>query len=229
MNGKTNHEVTGRYTPGLGRPLLTPAYDLVVTMLGFGASFQRQVAEAATPTAGQSVLDMGCGTGTLLRQLAAREPAARYTGIDPDPAMIEKARTRLPYSVDLRVGDARELPFPDGAFDIVMSTLVFHHMTDAVKAAAAAEAHRVLLPGGQLLLVDFGSPPSRLSAILLNLGSLIDGKANMRANLTGSLPTALHDAGFSDVKEIRPPYRAARFYRCHRPFDQQASLWDCLL
>ena len=100
------------------------------------------------------MLDVGCGTGYLLRRLARLCPGVTdLVGVDPAPAMIEIARTK---SEDRRLqycsGIVEQLPFRDGAFDLVVSTTSFDHWTD--QRAGLAQCARVLIPGGRLLLVD---------------------------------------------------------------------------
>lgn len=100
------------------------------------------------------VLDVGCGTGYLLRQLAARAPrAVELAGLDPAPAMIEAAQAiagdeRLRFGA----GAAERLPYPAGTFDLVVSTTSFDHWAD--QAAGLRECARVLTPGGRLVLAD---------------------------------------------------------------------------
>jgi SAM-dependent methyltransferase len=100
------------------------------------------------------LLDVGCGTGYLLRTLASRCPDADgLTGIDPASSMIEVAGAsscddRLSFSV----GVAEQLPYPDGTFDLVVSSTSFDHWFD--QQAGLRECARVLHPGGQLVLVD---------------------------------------------------------------------------
>jgi len=112
------------------------------------------VTVAAAP---ERVLDVGCGTGYLLRELAARYPqAVELTGVDPAPGMIAAARTA---AVDDRLrwveGTAEKLPFPAGSFDLVVSTTSFDHWAD--QRAGLAECARVLAPGGWLVLTDLFS------------------------------------------------------------------------
>jgi ubiquinone/menaquinone biosynthesis C-methylase UbiE len=104
------------------------------------------------------VLDVGCGTGYLLRRLAARAPSAlELTGIDAAPEMIEVAEAaatdgRLRFAT----GTAERLPMHEGAFDLVVSTTSFDHWAD--QQAGLAQCARVMAPGGRLVLVDQFSP-----------------------------------------------------------------------
>ncbi len=103
------------------------------------------------------ILDVGCGTGYLLRQLAFRCPhAVELAGVDPAPAMIAAARTMAP---DGRLrwleGTAEQLPFPEGSFDLVVSTTSFDHWAD--QQVGLVQCARVLAPGGWLVLADLFS------------------------------------------------------------------------
>ncbi|HKR69559.1 MAG TPA: class I SAM-dependent methyltransferase [Streptosporangiaceae bacterium] len=103
------------------------------------------------------VLDVGCGTGLLLRRLARRLPGAvSLTGIDAAAGMIRQARTK---SDDPRLtfvhGTAERLPFDDASFDLVISTTSFDHWAD--QHAGLAECHRVLASRGSFLLADLCS------------------------------------------------------------------------
>jgi ubiquinone/menaquinone biosynthesis C-methylase UbiE len=200
------------FTPALAYSVLTPVYDLALEVLGFGKSFKAAVAELTEVEPGEAVLDLGCGTGTLLQELVARQPEGRFTGIDPDPQVLAIARRRLQSStptVEFVEGYAHDLPFPDKAFELVISTLIFHHLSDPVKRAALAEVRRVLARHGRFLLVDFGAPSTRAARVLLTIGSLLDGRDNMRANLAGELPYMLAAAGF-EVAEVSRPHRGVR-------------------
>lgn len=115
-----------------------------------------RTADLAVATAGAPghVLDVGCGTGYLLRTLARRYPGAqRLCGIDAAPQMVE---TALAFADDDRlsftVGVAERLGYPDATFDLVVSTTSFDHWTD--QQAGLAECARVLRPGGHVVLVD---------------------------------------------------------------------------
>jgi ubiquinone/menaquinone biosynthesis C-methylase UbiE len=199
------------FVPALGAGAATPLYDLTAGLLGFGRTFRAGVARLADVRAGQSVLDLGCGTGTLLAALLAACPEAVYAGVDPDPRVLAAARRRLAgRDVELVEGYAEDLPFASQRFDVVVSTLAFHHIPEAAKRTAVREVRRVLRPSGRFLLVDLGPPRTRVGRTVLRLASLVHSRGNMRPNLAGELPGLLTEAGF-DVREIRPPHRGARF------------------
>jgi ubiquinone/menaquinone biosynthesis C-methylase UbiE len=201
------------YKPALAYQLLTPVYDAASELIGFGEAFKRHVALLLHVQPGETVLDLGCGTGTLLAAVVDAQPAAAYTGVDPDPAVLAMAGRRLAHRserVDLVRGYAQDLPFPDGCFGAVVSTLVFHHLPDHIKGQALAEVRRVLHPEGRFLLVDLGRPRSLHGRALLWLGSLFDGRANTRANRAGELPSMVASAGFA-VTEAATSYRAVRY------------------
>ena len=92
------------FIPALAFPVLTPVDDIALDVLGFGRSFKAAVAELAEVKRGETVLNMGCGTGTLLQALVARQPEARFTWIDPDPQVLAIARRRLQASTRGRGG-----------------------------------------------------------------------------------------------------------------------------
>jgi ubiquinone/menaquinone biosynthesis C-methylase UbiE len=128
---------------------------------GWRAEFHARVvarsADAALRTVVDptAVLDVGCGTGALVRELARRLPAGvELAGVDPAPAMIEVGQGALREcpNAHLEVASAEQLPFSAVRFDLVISTVSFHHWAD--QAAGLSEISRVLRPSGRLLLAD---------------------------------------------------------------------------
>jgi ubiquinone/menaquinone biosynthesis C-methylase UbiE len=102
-----------------------------------------------------SVLDVGCGTGRLLRAAATRWPDAQLIGVDPAQGMVDGARRLTPGATIYR-GLAESLPLPDASVDLVFSTVSFHHWRD--QAAGVREVARVLRLGGHFILADVALP-----------------------------------------------------------------------
>ena len=97
-----------------------------------------------------AVLDVGCGTGRLLRAAHDRWPNARLLGVDPSEGMVQAGRALTP--AEIHLAGAEEIPLPDRSVDLAFSTIAFHHWTDA--ARGLREVARVLRPGGAFILVD---------------------------------------------------------------------------
>jgi SAM-dependent methyltransferase len=110
--------------------------------------------DAAGAKAGLNTLDLCCGQGNVAQALAARGCAV--TGADFSPAMLEMARQRLPGATFIEA-DAQDLPFRDGAFDIVVSNLGICHVPDQPRALA--QVRRVLRPGGRFAMTVWCGPP----------------------------------------------------------------------
>jgi ubiquinone/menaquinone biosynthesis C-methylase UbiE len=98
----------------------------------------------------RDILDVGCGSGRLLRAAHARWPSARLVGVDPSPGMIESGRRLTP--AELHLAGAEAMPVADASFDVAFSTIAFHHWTDA--DAGLREVARSLRPGGHFVLID---------------------------------------------------------------------------
>jgi len=105
------------------------------------------------PSSGMTVLDVGCGTGAHLE--AYVDAGATCTGIDASPAMLEQARSRIGDSAELILGDATELPFDDGSFDLIFTSLFLHELEPGIRARVLDEMLRVVDPGGRLLVIDY--------------------------------------------------------------------------
>jgi ubiquinone/menaquinone biosynthesis C-methylase UbiE len=149
---------------GHGITLGTPRiYDLTAGLLFFGTRRRsyRELLLAAAVGLGDRVLDIGCGPGYFARMLAETVgPHGSVVGIDAAPEMVDYARRkarRLP-NCRFQTGAAQTLPFPDGAFDVVTSSLMLHHVPEEDRLTSVGEMKRVLRPGGRLLLAEFSLP-----------------------------------------------------------------------
>lgn len=190
------------YIHALGPASLTRFYDPVVRRLMREDAFRDQLVEHAHLAPGQRFLDVGCGTGTLAVLVKQRHPGVEVHAVDGDPEVLGLARDKAERAgADVRFERAMawELPYADGTFDRVASSLVFHHLVTDDKRRAAREIFRVLRPGGELLIADVGPPrtaPSRAIAWAFR------GFEQVADNVAGRLPPMLSDAGFVDVAEV---------------------------
>jgi SAM-dependent methyltransferase len=156
---------TGRRVPGGILVGDAVAYDNALSRLVLSSLFRSIAADVAAvaPDGARGVLEVGCGPGHLSIRLA-RQHGLEVTGLDLDPAMIERARANAERAGDgderrpsFLLGDVASLPFPDRSFDLVVTTLSMHHWADPT--AGLVEIGRVLRPGARALVWDFG--PSR--------------------------------------------------------------------
>lgn len=201
---------SARYIPALSYGFLTAWYDPVVRWTTREATFRAALLAQMSPGAGQRILDVGCGTGTFLLQLA-EATRAELTGIDGDPRALELARAKsaaLADRIKLHQGLAEQLPFPDRSFHQVSCSLFLHHLARPAKLAALVEMKRVLLPGGSLHVADWGKPSGMLMRLAFLNVQLLDGFETTRDHAAGVLPDLLKQAGFSSVqitKEFSTP------------------------
>lgn len=138
------------------------AYDLLAWVLTLGRErrFRDHLLDLAHVDTGESVLDVGCGTGALA--MAARDRVGsrgEVRGVDPSPEMIARARrkaTKAGVEARFETAPVQALPFPDATFDAVLSSLMLHHLGDDGRSQGTHEIARVLRPGGRFLAVDIG-------------------------------------------------------------------------
>ena len=193
------------YKPAAGFHVLTPLFDPVVAVATRERTSKGRVLERAALAPGEHALDLGCGTGTLAIAALEREPRARLTGLDADPEVLAKARRKAAgagVELTLDEGFSTDLPYGDGDFDVVLSTLFFHHLDDDAKRRTAAEIARVLRPGGRLVTADLGRPQDPLMRGAVLAVQLLDGFKTTSANVAGKLSGMLADAGLVDVRVV---------------------------
>ena len=150
-------------------------YDLMVGVLTLGRerAFRERLLELARVQPGEAVLDVGCGTGTLAIAAKRRAGAsAEVRGIDASPEMIARARrkaARTGLDVGFDVAIAESLPFPERRFDVVLSTMMLHHLPREARDRFAREVRRVLEPSGRILAVDFATPRGERHGVVSHL------------------------------------------------------------
>lgn len=201
-------------TPGTDSKLIhwARSYDLLVWVLTLGRDrmFREKTLDLAQVALGESVLDIGCGTGTLA--LAAKRRVgsrASVTGIDASPHMIARARKkarRVGAEVTFVTADVKSLPYAAGTFDLVLSTVMLHHLSDDARLKCLAEVRRVLKPGGRFLALDFGgaAPERRRRAGRMHNHAhfnLLELVPQLRAAGLSRLESG--PAGFRDLQFVR--------------------------
>lgn len=186
----------------LGSPRM---YDFTVELFFLGrrrSSYQALVV-AADIQPGQRVLDVGCGTGYFARAIAAAVGRAGLVlGVDPSPSMIDFAR-RKAASVpngQFQVGAAEALPFPSDHFDVVVSSLVLHHLPEDGRLRALQEMRRVLRPGGKLLVAEARNPQHGILGLLARTYGY-----DRMAEAVKSLDSLAGAADFGDIRSGEVP------------------------
>ena len=176
------------YIPALSYRFLTPFYDLIQKYIVQDVRYKSLLIAQANIQPGQHVLDLGCGTGTLAIMVKQIQPAAEVTGLDADPDMLKVAKYKAAQrktAVKFDVGFTNKLPYPDKSFDRVLSSIMIHHLKTPDKWQTAREVYRVLKPGGQLHLIDFGKPVTLYGKLL---GPCLHNCEEANDNIDGKLP-----------------------------------------
>ncbi len=190
-----------KYIPALRFKFLTPLYDPLLRWGMREETFKNRLIKEARIAPDARVLDLGCGTGTLTILIKQRQRTADVVGFDGDPAVLEIARAKAQQqgvNIKLEQGMAYQLPYPNTSFDRVLSSLILHHLTTQDRARTLSEVKRVLKPGGEFWVIDFGKPHNLLAWVI----SL--GMRNLERTsdlIAGLLPEQLHRAGFEQVEQ----------------------------
>jgi len=194
------------FLPAAGHHFLTPWYDSFSALLGLGRGFKTKVVEAAGIVDGASVLDLACGTGLTALLVKQRYPRCAVTGLDVDPNILKIAGRHMAKAgvsgVDLVCAPAEKTGLEGASFDVVISTLAFHHLPPGSKEDAAGEVARLLRVGGTFLLVDLQPLTRTLRA--LRKEQPTSPRWGFRANTAEKLRQVLSGAGL-EVQDVDPP------------------------
>lgn len=196
-------EQDDRYIPALRYDQLTSYYDPVIRLTTRESAFKSSLLAQSRIYRGHHVLDLACGTATLTIAIKQFHAEATVVGIDGDPAILHQARTkaqRAQVAVQLDEGLSYELPYANESFDRVLSSLFFHHLTPENKRRTLTEVWRVLKPGGEFHIADWGMPQNWLMKLASQGIVRLDGATTID-NFAGRLPTFIEQAGFTHVQE----------------------------
>jgi ubiquinone/menaquinone biosynthesis C-methylase UbiE len=212
-----------QFIPALRFDTLTRLYDPVVAITTREQAFKRRLLDHAKIKNGESVLDLACGTGTLAIEIKSDSPRATVSAIDADPRILSRAMRKAKAAgvkINFEQGLSTELPYDARSFDVVVSTLFFHHLTDEAKADSAEEIRRVLKPEGRLLIADWGRAQDPMMRMMFLPVQLLDGFRTTSSNVAGRLPEMLRDARLkkvSVVDRMRTPLGTIEIVSALRP------------
>lgn len=201
-------------TEGVTLGSIAKFYDAGCRFIGLGDRFRARTISIAGIKKGDRVLDVGCGTGTLTI-LAKKEVGEEgcVCGIDAALEMIEVARkkaSREGVDIDFRPGVIEALPFEDSSFDVVLSSLMLHHLPEDLKLRGLKEVFRVLKPDGRLLIVDFDTPTNLLGKVL---SYILSFEEYVESNLEGIIPRIMEQVGFKEVRRCGSKYGVISFIK----------------
>jgi ubiquinone/menaquinone biosynthesis C-methylase UbiE len=217
MHSFTRHQrrASGEARPHATRGLILDQgwrYDLMETFFdtfvfrGMVRALRQRSADLARLQPGEAVLDVGCGTGTLAIEAQKRVGATgRVVGIDPGPQQIARACAKAAQRhvpIEFQIGAIEQLAFPDQTFDVVLSTLMMHHLPAGLRRQGMAEVVRVLKAGGRLVIADF-TRPERRQGHRERVGA---GGSNL-----GDLAALVQDAGLAQVETGEMRFPGPRF------------------
>ena len=211
------------YLPAVRFDFLTPLFDVFVRATTRERAFKQRLLAQAQLSDDLDVLDVGSGTGTLAIWAKQRAPGLRIRGLDGDPAIIAQADRKAASAgveIPFDEGLSYDLPYADASFDRVLSSLFFHHLVLHDKQRTIAEIVRVLRPGGELHVADWGQPrslPAKAGAVAIRR---FDGDEPTRDNLAGRLPTLFEAGGLVDAQErerVSAPLGVVSLYSARRP------------
>ena len=196
------------FTPALGFSALTPAYDLAISALTREDIWRTELIDIVEPSNDDRILDVGCGTGSLVTRMKVRNPQCEIHGIDPDTAVLVKARKKAKTS-NLDIAFHHGFLNPDtltqlGRFSKIVSSLVFHQTALDTKSDILELMKKLLEPGGKLFIADYGLQRTSLMRTLFRCTvQAIDGVKNTQHNADGRMVDLIAKSGFLNVVEAR--------------------------
>ncbi len=194
------------YISALHYDWLTRFYDPIMQWTMREHTFKRQLIWQADIKAGQPVLDLGCGTATLTIMLKGIHPEAEVVGLDGDEKALSIAKRKIAKNgldIEFKKGLSFDLDFTDQSFDVVVSSLLFHHLNREDKLRTLREVFRILKPAGELHIADWGRPQNFLMRGAFLVVQLLDGFETTGDSVQGKLLQYMEQAGFKNAGETK--------------------------
>jgi ubiquinone/menaquinone biosynthesis C-methylase UbiE len=189
------------FLPAAGHDVFLPVYDPLASLMGFDRA-RWELISGANIEPDHHILDIGCGTGTLVVKLKQQYASAHVVGLDPDPKALRRARikaTRAAVSVQLDQGFADQLPYKKESFDRIFSSFMFHHLNEQERENMLKEVLRVLKPAGLFHLVDFIVDDASHGF----LDRLFRSHAQMKDNSDERILGLMRDIGFTNPVKVK--------------------------
>lgn len=189
------------FVPALKYHFLTPIYDKFLSFWLPEKSIRLKTTGIAKVNGNEKVLDFGCGTGTLLLQLADQFPNLALYGVDIDPKILKIAKSK---DANNRINWQLLSHFEafENSFDTIFCTWVFHHFSDSEKAVYLEKLNGYLKRGGTLIVVDWGKPSNALMQVLFFIVQCFDSFKTMKMHRKGQFSSLFSLTGFHDWKEV---------------------------
>jgi ubiquinone/menaquinone biosynthesis C-methylase UbiE len=195
-------QTTKTYIPAAGSDWFLPLYDPMTKLFGVDNA-RRVLLDLVELRPNSRVLEIGCGTGTFSILIKQLHPQVEVVGLDPDPKALARARRKaeqagVPISLDQ--GFSNSLPYENGTFDYVFSSMMFHHLKLDEKEKTLREIRRVLKPAGVFAMLDLKKPESTLGRVL---SGLFHSDLLLKDNSPDRILALMHDADLHDPKLVR--------------------------
>lgn len=207
LTGAANLADRREFVPALGRPELTNDYDQIIAVMTRERRWRAELLKLVAPQAGETILDVGCGTGSFAIMLKQACPESQVIGLDPDEEVLALARAKAAAAgVEVQwicaMGDELAQTIPQHVHKVA-SSLVLHQCPLDMKRAIFSAMHQVLMPSGHMFIADYGEQSTLLMKLLFRQVQFLDGFENTQPNADGILPRLMRETGYLDVSEHR--------------------------